>query len=130
MTEENSAYTISDPDVFSRGSLKLTYDMVRSKNAQLALTVRNITGGEPLPRQDQDSDSKYADYFRVELDSFQVRAIVEALMEQVQESAQRPDNPGAMIVAKTLIDEWLALARKMFAELPDDQKPSGLMPEA
>ena len=128
MAEENNGYKISDPDVFSRGSLKLTYDIIRSKNAQLALTVRNIIGGEPLPREDDGADSKYADYFRVELDSFQVRAVVEGLMQQVQESAQSPDNPGAMIVAKTLIDEWLALARKMFAELPDDQKPPDQMP--
>ncbi|MBL4795066.1 MAG: hypothetical protein JKY24_06115 [Pseudomonadales bacterium] len=117
MTDEIAAVAVKEPDVFSRGGLKLTYDLIRKKNARLALDLLNILGGEPIPKEPDDVDNKHSDEFRVDLDSFQVRAVVEALMEY-QEA-----DPGVAIMAKTLIEDWTALAHKMVAELPDDQKP-------
>ena len=93
-------------DVFSRGSLKLTYDVLRSVNPSLALTVRNISLGEPLPKEDGAEPNPHTDYFKVTLDSFQVRAVVEHLVAYTQsDQAQK----GLSIMATALIDEWMEL---------------------
>lgn len=115
--DDPSSYNISEPDIFSRGSLNLTYELIHGKDAELGLTVRNIVHGEALPKRPQDQDNKDSDYFRVGLDSFQVRAVVECLMKQEQE------DPARAMMAKALIEDWMQLAYKMVAELPDDQKP-------
>ena len=51
MHEETSSDNSTDPDIFSRGGLKLTYELTRKENPQLALDVRNIIGGETPARQ-------------------------------------------------------------------------------
>jgi len=108
-------------DVFSRGSLKLTYDVLRSVNPSLALSVRNISLGEPLPKEEGAEPNPHTDYFKVTLDSFQVRAVVEHLVAYTQsDQAQK----GLSIMATALIDEWMELAKKMIEELPEDQRPS------
>ena len=122
MPDETPSYKSTDPDVFSRGGLKLTYDLIRQDNAQLALDVRNIIGGRPLPNDSSLGDIKNADHFRVDLDSLQVRAIVEALMQQLQ-GGEAGDNPGIANRAKSLLEDWMVLAKKMTGELPEDQRP-------
>ena len=108
------------PNIFSRGSLTHTFELIRKKDPQLALNVRNITGGTPLPKSEEQPDNKHTDFFEVELDSFQVRAIVEALMEY--EQGENSDS-GAAVVARTLMEDWMRLAQKMIPELPDTDKP-------
>lgn len=112
------------PDVFSRGSLKLTYDLIRNKDALLALNIRNIMHTEPLPKEAADIGNEHSDRFKVDLDSLQVRAIVEGLAAQVPGSTDDKTNPGKAVLVKTLVEDWMKLARKMIEELPDDQKPS------
>lgn len=121
MPEEILPYNSNDADIFSRGGLKLTYDIIRKENAQLALNVRNIIGGEPLPGDPNHQDNKNADHFRVDLNSLQVRAIVETLVHQLQ--GETGDNPGIAIMAKSLLEDWTVLARKMIEDLPEDQRP-------
>jgi hypothetical protein len=101
-------------DVFSRGSLKLTYDALRKINPMLALQVRNITQGEPLPRPGSDADNKHADYFLVDLESSQVKAVVDGLMDCSDNEANR----GLSILAKSLLQDWTNLAHKTIANLP------------
>ena len=108
------------PDIFSRGSLAHTFDLVRKKDPLLALNVRNITGGIPLPKSEVQPDNKHTDFFKVELDSFQVRAIVEALMEYGQGGN---NDSGAAVVARTLMEDWMRLAHKMISELPNTDNP-------
>lgn len=112
-----------DPQVFSRGSLKLTYDLLRKKNPSLALIIRNITAEEPLPKADNEVQNPNSDHFKVKLDSFKVREVVEELIMATQKSGN-PGNIGMEIIAKTLMEDWLALAHKMISELPEDQRPS------
>ena len=108
-------------DVFSRGSLKLTYDVLRSIHPGLALQVRNITQGDPLPKEDESEPNPHTDYFHVTLDSFQVREVVENLVAYTQrDDAQK----GLTVMASALIDEWMELASKMIQDLPEDQRPS------
>jgi len=123
MSEYSPSFRIHAPDVFSRGSLKLTFDLIRKKDPQLALSVRNIIGGIPLPKAISQLDNQNSDHFRVALDSFQVRAIVESLMEYSKSEITGNTNPGTAIMAKTLIEDWITLARRMIAELPENQRP-------
>jgi hypothetical protein len=106
-------------DVFSRGSLKLTYDALRPINPMLALQVRNIIHGEPLPKLDHEEDNEHSDYFKVTLDSFQIRAIVEGLMVCGEGSS----NKGLAIMAKSLQLDWVNLAHQMISDLPENQRP-------
>jgi hypothetical protein len=99
-------------DVFSRGCLKLTYDALRPVNPMLALQVRNITQGKPLPKTDGEADNMHADYFTVTLDSFQVHAVVEGLMKCGEDQS----NKGLAIMAKSLQLDWVNLAHQMISE--------------
>jgi hypothetical protein len=114
---------LHDPDVFSRGSLQSTFALIRYKDPALGLAVRNITATEPLPKLPGQLDNKNADHFLVALDSFQVRAIVEALAAHIKDTSSTGNATGMEVVAKSLIEDWMALAAKMIADLPDDQKP-------
>jgi hypothetical protein len=119
-TSSTTDHTKKPADVFSRGSLKLTYDVLRGVNPSLALLVRNISLGEPFPKENEEQDNPHTDYFLVTLDSFQVREVVENLVAYTQsDQAQK----GLSIMATALIDEWLELANKMIQELPTDQRP-------
>jgi len=117
MDAEKSNHSLSDANVFSRGSLQLTYDLIRKINPSLALNVRNIMATERLPKEASQTDNKNSDHFKVTLDSFQVRAIVEGLMECQMAEGQK-NNPGMELMSKTLTEDWMALAHKMIAELP------------
>jgi hypothetical protein len=112
----------SDPYIFSRGSLKLTYDLLRKVNPSLALTVRNINSLSPLPKLEGDVNNEITDCFLIDLDSFQVRAVVEGLIKRSHLAAH--DDSGMKVVAEALLEDWLALAHAMVDELAEDQKPS------
>lgn len=123
MSDESEPFDITEADIFSRGSLQLTFDLIRKVDPSLALQVRNIVSGEPLPRLESGLDTKNADYFRIGLDSFQVRAIVESLVTQSREPSNKTNNPGLTVVATALIDDWMKLAHKMIADLPESERP-------
>jgi len=93
--------------------------MVKHANPQLALSLNCIAGSPPL-NSSGDRQNKHADHFKVDFDSFQVRAVVEAISAYMQEGAV---DPGMAIVCKSLQDDWLKLARKMIEELPENQRP-------
>lgn len=118
MTIAQDGLVNSNADVFSRGSLTLTYDLLRPKHPQLALDVRNIAGGDLLPKPPGQVDNKHSDYFKVDLDSHQVRAVVEALIECNQGAMLEGLDVGRSIMAKALIDDWLVLARYMVEQQP------------
>lgn len=123
MSDESDLYDTSEADIFSRGSLQLTFDLIRKVDPSLALQVRNIVSGEPLSRLESGLDTKNADHFRIGLDSFQVRAIVESLVTQSKAPSNATTNPGMVVVATALIDDWIKLAHKMIAELPENERP-------
>ncbi len=111
----------SDPYIFSRGSLKLTYDLLRKVNPALALTIRNITSSKPLDKLEGDVDNPLTDCFLIDLDSFQVRAVVEGLVSHSQKEGQ--ELSGMSIVAQALVEDWVVLANAMIAELPESERP-------
>lgn len=118
---ERKAQPQQDPYVFSRGSLTLTYDQLRKSKPALALIVRNISNGQPLEKASGQADNKHSDHFRITLDSFQVREVVETLVANAQ--VQPDEKTGIGIMLKALLEDWLALARKMLEELPPEQRP-------
>jgi hypothetical protein len=109
----------SDPYIFSRGSLKLTYDLLRKSTPALALTIRNITSTKPLPKLEGDVDNSLTDCFLIDLNSFQVRAVVEGLASHghYDKSAQ-----GLAVVAQALVEDWMVLAHAMIAELSEGER--------
>ena len=96
---------------------------MRKVKPELALQVRNIINGEPLPKQEGAVDNKNSDYFLVELDSFQVREVVEILMQQNQ-SINPEENRGLAIMTNALVEDWLLLAKMMIEELMKTQSPN------
>ncbi len=123
MSADILGYKVSDADIFSRGSLKLSYDLLRPSNPALALQVRNIINGEPLPKEEGEDHNKNSDHFRVTIDSFQVRAVVEGLMAYNQDELLAKKQPGLAVMAKALMEDWIVLAHKMVSELPANQRP-------
>lgn len=101
----------SDPYVFSRGSLKLTYDLLRPINPSLALVIRNITSLSPLPKLEGDVDNSITDCFLVDISSFQVRAVVKGLIKRSQVNIL--EDAGTKVVAQALLENWQALANEM-----------------
>jgi hypothetical protein len=101
----------SDPYVFSRGSLKLTYDLLRPINPSLALVIRNITSLSPLPKLEGDVDNSITDCFLVDISSFQVRAVVKVLIKRSQVNIL--EDAGTKVVAQALLENWQALANEM-----------------
>lgn len=110
--------TSNEVDVFSRGCIQMTFKLLRNSNPRLALAVRNIAGGESLPKDfDALLDDKNTDHFRVVMDSKDVREVVEELMSFTHPDAVDIHNPGVNIMARTLMQDWLLLAHQMVAQL-------------
>jgi hypothetical protein len=99
----------SDPYVFSRGSLKLTYDLLRQQSPSLALVIRNITSLPPMPKLEGDVDNAITDCFLVDLEAVQVRAVVENLTQKIRQGS----DVGSNVVAQALLEDWLELAEAM-----------------
>ncbi|NKB34462.1 MAG: hypothetical protein GKR91_15325 [Pseudomonadales bacterium] len=118
LSEEPYFQQSRDVTVFSRASLQLTFDLLRSKTPQLALDVRNLTGSDPLPRAPEDGDDKNGDNFRVSLDLNKVRAVVQGLMEFTQPDAVDIKNPEINIMARALMQDWLILAHHLMSSQP------------
>lgn len=118
LSEEPYFAQSRDVSVFSRASLQLTFDLLRKKTPQLALDVRNITGGDPLPRAPEDDDDKNGDNFRVEMDLVKVRTVVQGLMEFTQPDAVDIKNPEINIMARALMQDWLILAHHLVSTQP------------
>jgi len=123
MSQDKQSDKPSDANVFSRGSLKLSYELLRKSNPALALEVRNIIAGKALSKVGSELENKNNDYFRVSLDSFQVRAVVEGLMAFNQNEILVKQQPGLSVMAKALMEDWMVLAHKMVSELPIEQRP-------
>lgn len=107
---------VSQPEVFSRASLLMTFDLLRKKKPQLALDVRNIVGGDPV--YDGDDGDRNSECYRVELSSQQLREIVQGLMEFTYPNAVDLKNPEINIMARALMQDWLLLAHRSVANDP------------
>ena len=120
MSQVNVAMTTSktgptkQPAHFSRGSLMLTYEFIRPLQPGLALSIRNITGGQPLAKTAGQTQGKNSDYFLVALEPAQIRRIVDILL---QSSRLPSTDRSRTITANTLLEDWLRLANSMLKDL-------------
>lgn len=107
-------------NVFSRASLDISYNLLRNKEPQLALTIRNILFQTPVKKQPDQIDNKNSDSFLVSLDTFQIRKVVETLMQILNESSKthNDDNTSLFrpVIIQSIVNEWTVLAKNMFDE--------------
>ena len=112
---------------FSRASLDISYNLLRKVEPQLALTIRNILFQEPLEKRPEQAKNKNTDLFEVSLDTLQIRKIVEALMEILNQSSQTHDEDNTSlfrpVIIQSIINEWTVLAKNMFDEYQKNKKP-------
>ena len=113
--------------IFSRASLDMSYNLLRSKEPQLALTVRNILFQTPVDKLPEQAKNRNTDHFKVTLDTFQVRKIVETLMVVLNESSQTQtkDNTSLFrpVIIQSIINEWTVLAKNMLDEYQLNKDP-------
>lgn len=111
MTDEKDT-PLREPDIFSRGSIQLTFDLIRKEQPSLAMSLQNILNSEPLPKLPGQPDNKHSDHFKVSLEPRQVRSIVECITKVV-EAPLTDKNAGMLVVGKTLLNDWWDLAHMM-----------------
>jgi len=116
----------SDKKTFSRASLEISYNLLRQKEPQLSLTIRNILFQQPEQKNSEQLDNKNTDNFIVELDTHSVRKIVETLMIILEESKKThtEDNTSLFrpILIQSIIAEWTVLAKNIFDEYTNNKK--------
>jgi len=116
----------SDKKTFSRASLEISYNLLRQKEPQLSLTIRNILFQQPEQKNSEQLDNKNTDNFVVELDTHSVRKIVETLMIILEESKKThtEDNTSLFrpILIQSIITEWTVLAKNIFDEYTNNKK--------
>ena len=110
-----------EPDVFNRSVLDMSFTLLRKKDPKLALLVRNVLFSVAVTKAKNSPDNKNADLFKVNLDSHQVRAIVENLTNVLEESQKLDPTKNTSIFRPVLIEsivkEWLGLAAFMYEKL-------------
>ena len=90
---------MTDKDAHSlpRGSLQLTFRLLRAHHPELALRVRNLT----------ENSTDNAELFRVRLEPTELTRIIQALTGEIDLIADK----GMQIVARSLLEDWLELAK-------------------
>lgn len=78
--------------VLSQGAIELTFKLLKPSHPSLALQVRNLLEGK--------RDIKEA--YRIDLPQDEILRIAQILSIEVS----RIKNPGMMIVAKALVEDW------------------------
>lgn len=110
--EQKSCFS-SRPDVFSRDSLELTFQLLRQQSSGLALDIQNQLQGTKLPYVVfQESEQQInSDHFRITLNAQKIGRIVDALTQLGQQSLEKPSqNKGHLAILRALIEDWMALA--------------------
>ncbi|PAJ74030.1 hypothetical protein CJF42_12845 [Pseudoalteromonas sp. NBT06-2] len=106
--------------IFNRGSLELTYTLIKSKEPEIALELTRILGNNPICSRQFRADNIHQESFYVSLNSRQVRCVVEVLLAIIN-TPYDDTTLGMNVVAKSLIEEWMKLATAMMRELNTDE---------
>lgn len=135
--------TKARPDLFSRGSLELTFRLLRNKNARLALEVQNLLQGRKaeLPTTtshtgpDCSSPPSFlspsgflsngeSDHFYVTLSPQNVGKVVDELTRLGQELLNGPPSGNSkLLIIRPLIKDWIHLAEWLLLQA---EKPTPL----
>lgn len=103
------------PDLFSRGSLELTFRLLRNKNARLALEMQNLLQGRkaaPLALPNSGFlSTPDIDHFYVTLSPQNVGKVVDELTRLGQELLNNPASASSkLLIIRPLIKDWINLA--------------------
>lgn len=112
MIEHKSCFT-TRPDVFSRDSLELTFQLLRQQSSGLALDIQNQLQGTKLPYMayQESQQQENCDHFRITLNAQKIGKIVDALTQLGQHCLNNPnENKGHLAILRSLIEDWMALA--------------------
>lgn len=122
MTNSQAILELRDrPDIFSRGALELTFTLLREHAPGLALQVRNLLSGDTVC---DPGLSEHQDYFSIILDGPSIQEVITAITEISQIEVDQPNpDPGKLVILKTLLQDWLALADFLLQEKILTPKP-------
>jgi hypothetical protein len=101
--------------IFNRGSLELTCTLIKSTLPEITQALDAILTNKPILSPQFSAENIHQDRFYVSLNSRQVRAIVEVLLEIINGS--NDNTQGMCVLAKSLLEEWMKLATAMMLEL-------------
>lgn len=104
-----------DVNELSRGSLQLTFDLLRKAEPELALKVRNEMTRTSASERERGSENIHTQTFYVTLELETIQDIIQALIDKT-EAPSHPGNIGAQVMAKALLKEWLHLAQSFLGE--------------
>ena len=112
MKHLNQSQSKHHPDLFSRGTLELTFRLLRGKHPALALEIQNVLVNKLSNQRVQlpASNPQTGDSIYVDLEVSTINNIVTALTE-MGKKGKSDDNSenGLRVVLSTLIPEWMAL---------------------
>lgn len=100
-------------EVFSRGALQLTFQILRKKKPAIALEIQNCLAVCPLEKPLEIDDIPATDHFKVDLEAETLRDLLFGLSELVDEGENSAEfkDLGNMVTLRTLITDWLAYAQ-------------------
>ncbi len=106
--EIEKAETERSPDLFSRGTLEMTYKLLRTPNPSLALCVRNLLMNQ---RKQINNTHKNKPRINIALEPTTIGKIVSALTILGQNALDnREVENGKLLVLRSLIEDWAGLA--------------------
>lgn len=111
-------------NLFNRSVLDMSFTLLRNKEPTLALLIRNILFNVPVTKSEITLENKNADMFKIDLDSYQVRAIVENLNDVLEDSLKLDPTENTSIfrpvLIESIVNEWLNLATFMYEKLKNE----------
>ncbi len=116
----NTAHT-HQPDMFSRGTVRLTFKVLRHTYPSLALNVRNLLGTNVSPQH----FSSLSEQIHIDLEEQQIEKIVAALYMLKENAGNEAEQEGGYaMLLQLLIHEWGYLDDWLFSQSQMTPKPS------
>ena len=109
--EQKYSFT-ARPNIFSRNSLELTFQLLRQQNFSLALEIQNQLQGTKLPyvAYRESEQQQNVDHFRISLDAHTIGRVVDALTSLGENYLKHPSQqPDRIAMLSILIKDWIAL---------------------
>ncbi|MFT6092583.1 MAG: hypothetical protein ACJA2Q_000472 [Pseudohongiellaceae bacterium] len=102
--------------LFDRETLQFTVKLIRSHNPSLALRIQNLIAPSATPYIQYCTDPHAADQFKLNLDSYTLKRVVDTLAIAGQELAEQvllteQGDQSFLLEVKSSIGKWIAYAR-------------------
>lgn len=102
--------------LFDRETLQFTVKLIRSHNPSLALRIQNLIAPSVTPYIQHYGDPHGTDQFKLNLDSYTLKRVVDTLAVAGQELAEQvllteQGDHNFLLEVKSSIGKWIAYAR-------------------